>query len=314
MSCGLGAMPVAAADERVVALVVQRQRQSVSRSTRCVAGSAQLFEHRLCFAELLYARIHLAAVILRGAFADQGHRAVDARLRRDQFRRQAVVVADRHVRQLAQRIEPAGRREFGVEILDQETDEFLGVARATLCASASAACARAHAPESEDRRCAIDDRSQHRAHARDHARTHQCTVGRGFALALRGKLPLGRVARLALLAQVAAGQHDAASTSWVSSTRRMSSRSSMRSRRRSTSFASASGAAPAAASAFEHALLGQALAIARLGQQLVLDHPPHAVGLVGERALVEFGEDACRANRPAGRRKSRRVPAPGARC
>ena len=65
----------------------------------------------------------------------------------------------------------------------------------------------------------------------------------------------------------------------------------MRSSRRSTSFASASGAAPAAANALQHALLGEAFAKARFGQQLVLDEAPHAGRLVGERALVEFGED-----------------------
>ncbi len=66
------------------------------------------------------------------------------------------------------------------------------------------------------------------------------------------------------------------STSCVSSTRRTSSRSSMRSRRRSTSFASASGAAPGGRQRLDDALLGQALAVAGLGEQLVLDHAPHA--------------------------------------
>ena len=63
-----------------------------------------------------------------------------------------------------------------------------------------------------------------------------------------------------------------------------------------------------------HALLGQALAIAGLGEQFVLDHAPHARGLVGERALVEFASGSCRANRPAGRPRSPRGPARGARC
>ena len=49
-------------------------------------------------------------------------------------------------------------------------------------------------------------------------------------------------------------------------------------------------------------LLGQALAVAGLGQQLVLDDAPHARGLVGERALVEFGEDrVARARQQIGR-------------
>ena len=38
----------------------------------------------------------------------------------------------------------------------------------------------------------------------------------------------------------------------------------------------------------DHALLGEALAVAGLGQQFVLDEAPHALRLVGERALVEF--------------------------
>ena len=81
------------------------------------------------------------------------------------------------------------------------------------------------------------------------------------------------------------------STSWVSSTRRTSSRSSMRSSRRSTSFASVPGGAPAAAKSLVSALLGEALAVARFGEQVVLDHLAHARRLVGERALVELGED-----------------------
>ncbi len=65
----------------------------------------------------------------------------------------------------------------------------------------------------------------------------------------------------------------------------------MRSSRRSTSVASASGAAPAAASALLHPLLRQALAVAGLGEQLVLDDAAHAGRLVGQRALVELGQD-----------------------
>ena len=37
-----------------------------------------------------------------------------------------------------------------------------------------------------------------------------------------------------------------------------------------------------------HALLGQALAKARLGQHLVLDELAHTGGLIGQRALVEL--------------------------
>ena len=65
----------------------------------------------------------------------------------------------------------------------------------------------------------------------------------------------------------------------------------MRSNRRSTSVASASGAAPAAASALLHPLLRQALAVAGLGEQLVLDDATHAGRLVGQRPLVELRQD-----------------------
>ena len=76
----------------------------------------------------------------------------------------------------------------------------------------------------------------------------------------------------------------------------------MRSSRRLTSVASASGAAPAAANALTHALLGQALAEARVGEHLVLDELAHAGRLVGERTLVELGEDrVARAGEQVGR-------------
>ncbi len=65
----------------------------------------------------------------------------------------------------------------------------------------------------------------------------------------------------------------------------------MRSRRRSTSVASVPAGAPAVANSFDQALLGEALAIAGFGEQVVLDHLAHAGRLVGERALVELGED-----------------------
>ena len=88
----------------------------------------------------------------------------------------------------------------------------------------------------------------------------------------------------------------------------------MRSSRRLTSVASASGGAPAAAKAFDHALLGEALAIAGLGEQVVLDELAHARRLVGERALVEFGEDGvARAGEQVGGDLGR-GPARCARC
>src|SRR5574337_1108301 len=40
-----------------------------------------------------------------------------------------------------------------------------------------------------------------------------------------------------------------------------------------------------------HPFLGDALAEARIGQELVFDEAPHFGRLVGERALVELGED-----------------------
>ena len=65
----------------------------------------------------------------------------------------------------------------------------------------------------------------------------------------------------------------------------------MRSRRRSTSVAQRVGRSAGGGKRLEHALLGQAFAIAGLGQQLVLDDAAHALRLVGQRALVEFAED-----------------------
>ena len=65
----------------------------------------------------------------------------------------------------------------------------------------------------------------------------------------------------------------------------------MRSSRRLTSTARVSGAAPAAAKRCSQALLGDVLAKARVGEQLVLDDPAHRRGLVGQRALVEIAED-----------------------
>ncbi len=65
----------------------------------------------------------------------------------------------------------------------------------------------------------------------------------------------------------------------------------MRRSRRLTSVASVSGGAPAAVNSFDQAFLGEALAVARFGEEVVLDHLPHAGRLVGQRALVELSED-----------------------
>ena len=41
--------------------------------------------------------------------------------------RQPVVIADRHARELAHRLDAAGGLQLGVEILDQESDQLLSV-------------------------------------------------------------------------------------------------------------------------------------------------------------------------------------------
>ena len=105
------------------------------------------------------------------------------------------------------------------------------------------------------------------------------------------QLPLGLVARLAFLPQVAAGadhaaehvvrQFDAthveaffdAQQAAVDQLRQRVGRGTGREQR------------------LGHALLGQALAVARFGQQFVLDHAPHARRLVRQRALVELRQD-----------------------
>ena len=74
----------------------------------------------------------------------------------------------------------------------------------------------------------------------------------------------------------------------------------MRSRRRFTSVGQRVRACARIGERPQHALFGEAFAEARLGEHLVFDETAHARRLVGERALVELAEDACRAS-PASR-------------
>ena len=102
-------------------------------------------------------------------------------------------------------------------------------------------------------------------------------------------LPLRLVARLALVAQVAARAHDAAQhvvgkldpaqvEPLLDAQQPAVDERRQRVRRRAHRGES-----------LAHALLGQAFAKARLGEHLVLDEFAHAGRLVGQRPLVEFG-------------------------
>ena len=211
----------------------------------------------------------------------------------------AAVVVERALGELADDVEPPDRLELEVEVVEQVDDELLGLAAraarpsgASACACASASCARFMLDVAEDRAADRDDR-EHRADRGDLPRAHQRLARRALALALRRELALGLVARLALEAQRRGSPCTTPhSTSCVSSTRRTSSRSSMRSSRRLTSVASASGRR------------------AGRGERLLQRAPrrgsrgsPDSVSswssmtwrtparLVGERALVELGED-----------------------
>jgi hypothetical protein len=132
---------------------------------------------------------------------------------------------------------------------------------------------------------------EHGAARRDLPRAHQRFSRGALALALCGKLAFGLVARFALQPQIAAGLHDAAQdvvrqldAPHVEPLLDAEQAPVDEHRERI-------GRGTRCGETLLHALLGQALAVAGLGQQIVLDELPHARRLVGQRALVELAEN-----------------------
>ena len=253
------------------------------------------------------------------AVAHQRQRAVALGLRRAQRRRQRVVVVQRALGELADDVEPADGRELEIEVVEQVDDELLRLAARGLGHQPRLLGLRfrllraLHAEPAEDR-AGDGDHGQHAARRRDLARPHQRLSRRPLARALRFQLPLGLVARVALEPQVAAGLHHAAEhvvgeldaadveallDAQQAPVDQLRQRAGRRARR---------------GEELGEALLGEVLAVARLGEEMVLDHLPHARRLAGERALVELGQDGVARARPGGRRRSRRGPARCARC
>jgi hypothetical protein len=116
-------------------------------------------------------------------------------------------------------------------------------------------------------------------------------MGRRLAVALRLELPLGLVARVALVAHVAARPHDGAQhvvrelhPAHVQALLDAQQAPVHQRRQRP-------GRGGSRREGLDDTLLGQALAEARLGEHFVLDEAAHPFGLVGERALVELVQD-----------------------
>ena len=139
--------------------------------------------------------------------------------------------------------------------------------------------------------CRHCEHGQHAADGGDLHRTPQCLAAGLFALALLDKLPLGGLARLAFLAQVAAVTHHAAEhivreldTPQVQAFLDAQQASVDQLRQRV-------GRSAGRVEALAQSLLGDVLAEAGIGEQVVLDDPAHLRWLVGQRALVEIRED-----------------------
>jgi hypothetical protein len=131
---------------------------------------------------------------------------------------------------------------------------------------------------------------QHRAHGCDLPRPHQCLARGNFARALRGKLAFGFVLRFAFQPHVAVcaddtGQyvmrqlHSAHVEPLLDAQQPPVDERGQRIGRRA-----------GGRQAFLHALLGQAFAMAGLGEQVVFDELTHTGGLVRQCAFVEFAE------------------------
>ena len=273
---------------------------------------AQRVEDTCRFVELRVRRLVIAARQQRAGLADQRHATVGLRLRRQQFLRQAVVIAHGHVRELAHGLEPAGGLELGVEILDQEADQLLGV-RTRLLRLLVRRLGTVPVDPAEDR---ADQRDEHQARG-DHgesARLVQRAPGLGRPFLLRGQLPLGLVARLALVSQVAARAHHAAQD--VVRELDAAHVEAFLDAQQSTidELGERVGFGARRCQGLRNALLGEALAIAGFRQQLVFDDAPHTGRLVDQRALVELRQDrVARAGQQVGRDLAP-CPAPAARC
>jgi hypothetical protein len=254
-----------------------------------VALGPQPLEQLACRRDAARPFLDLVPRQIRPPLADERHAAVHLRLRGEQPGRQVVVVIDRQVRELPHDLEPSGGLELGVEIFDQEADQFFGVGTRFLRGEIRLMCAVIVDPP--EHRARDRNQHQHGADRRKHAGAHQDAVRLGLALALRSQLAFRLVARFAFVAQVAARCHHAAQhvvreldathvESLLDAQQPPVHQLGERIRR-----------GPHRRQRLHHALLGETLAVARLGEQLVLDHPPHAGRLVNERALVELGKN-----------------------
>ena len=132
---------------------------------------------------------------------------------------------------------------------------------------------------------------QHRAADRDLPRASQCLARGQFARLLCRQLLLGHFKRFALVAQVAAcGDHAAQHV--VREFRAAQVEPLLDAQQAPVDQRGERvGRGAGGGEGLQHALFGQALAEARLGQHLVFDELAHAGRLVGERAFVELGEN-----------------------
>ena len=132
---------------------------------------------------------------------------------------------------------------------------------------------------------------EHRACRRNHPRAKKRRVRRGFLRQRCSELALDGGLALALVAHRAAGADDAAEHV-VGQLHAAHIEPLLDAQQPAVhECGQRLGRSAGGDEAFFHPLLGEALAVAGVGEQLVLDERAHAGGLVGEGAFVELGEN-----------------------
>ena len=145
----------------------------------------------------------------------QRKRTVARGFRALQFRRQRLEVIDLTFGQFRNHIQPAETFQLAREVIRQVSKEMFGLTArlfgcdARLLRLALGAMGTLVTDIGQNRGGERAD-GERRTHDGDLPRTHQRAACCEFALALLGEQPLGGIARLALVAQIAAAAHDAA--------------------------------------------------------------------------------------------------------
>ena len=232
----------------------------------------------------------------RGAVAHERERAIAVGLGGAKLLGQRIIIVESAFRQCGHDVEAADGLELEIKIVQQIDDELLRLAarafghRARLLRFQLGFLRALHVEEAEGGARKRTHR-EHRANRGDLSCTHERLPCRALARALLVELAFGLVARFALVAQVAAGSDHAAQyvvrqlypahiepllDAQQSPVDERGERIGSRTRR---------------GKRLPNALLRNAFAKAGVGQQFVFDVAADRLRLVGERALVEVGQD-----------------------